>query len=75
MKASREIAQFKILPTDDTIACWKLGLDKRQLGLVREKGQQVDNGYIFCLFLETMSLSNPSLAILSNKHVKHTHCI
>ena len=46
LKASREIAKFTILPTDTdgARACWQLGLDRRQLVLVKEEGQIVDHG-------------------------------
>ena len=37
LKASRERCSFKILPIDDARACRPIGLDRRQLGLVREK--------------------------------------
>ena len=34
---------FNILPTDDSRACWKIGLDRRLLGLLSEEGQIVDH--------------------------------
>ena len=44
LKASRERGYIKILPLDGTRACRPIGLDGRQLGLVREKRQIVDHG-------------------------------
>ena len=38
LKASNERGIFQILPTDGARACMPIGLDRRQLGLVREKG-------------------------------------
>ena len=45
-KASRERAKFMILPIDGARACQQIGLDRRQLGLVRKDGKIVDNGKI-----------------------------
>ena len=44
LKASRERVDFKILPIDGAKVCKPIGLDRRQLGLVREEGQFVDIG-------------------------------
>ena len=38
MKASRVRAKFKILPTDGASAWWQIGLDRRQLDLLKGKG-------------------------------------
>ena len=39
LKYIRQRAKFKILPTYGASACCHIGLDRRQLGLVGEKGQ------------------------------------
>ena len=44
LKAIREKAIFQILPTDGARVCWKIGLDRRQLGLEMEEVQIVDHG-------------------------------
>ena len=53
-------------------SCWKIGLDSRQLGLVSEEGQIVDQGkkenFMWSL-LKTKNKSNNSLAKLSYKKV------
>ena len=44
LKACRERAKLKILPTYGTRACWHIDLYSCQLGLVREEGQTVNHG-------------------------------
>ena len=36
-------AKLQILPTDGASACWQIGLYRRQLVLVRKKGETVDH--------------------------------
>ena len=43
LKASRERAKFKIMPTDGASVCWQIGQDRRQLDLVKEEKKIVDN--------------------------------
>ena len=44
LKAIRYRGIFKILPSDGTIMCRPIGLNMRQLGLVREEGKFVEHG-------------------------------
>ena len=43
---------FKIWPTDGASACWQIGLDRRQLGLVSEKGPIEDHRNFFLVPFE-----------------------
>ena len=45
MKSSREIASFKIQPTDGASAGWQTGLDSRKRALVSEEKKIVNNRY------------------------------
>ena len=45
LKVSRVRGKFQILPTDGVRKCWLIGLDRRQLGLVKEERQIVDHGH------------------------------
>ena len=47
LKASREKAEFKIMPTYGARACCQIGLNRRQLGLVGEEMQIMDLKNIF----------------------------
>ena len=42
----------KIWPTDGASACWQIGLDRRQLGLVSEKGPIEDHRNYFLVPFE-----------------------
>ena len=46
LKASSERGSFNILLKDGFRVCRPIGMQRRQLGLVREEDQIVDHGYM-----------------------------
>ena len=71
-KTSRERAKVKIQPTDGARACWQIGLDGRQLGLLSEMGANCRPWEVLKksqYILETKNRLNNSLVILSYKKV------